>query len=307
MLSIAEKPDLGSPEDACPPPASLVDVKLRRRPVEAAQPVSVVGAFDAPDVISEPEIDAGTRDPWMPVPEAGPAPEQRFEPPADDDAQSAQDDQQATPDEADNVAEGRIDPSSAEEMSDLAPAPSQVEPVAVDPWMPAPEEDRAADTSGEPPADDHAQTVPDTSPAIALAQGAEDLIEYWATRLSAEDRLPREIDFETVSQQWRNVFLFSLIGSRRKPVVELKAKGKVDLPRLMSGGMGPDEGVLVWTIELARKAVATGRPIHKVMTIQGAEDAPLGLVVLPLADNGTDVSHVLCHLHETTGATQAPV
>jgi len=139
-------------------------------------------------------------------------------------------------------------------------------------------------------------------------RGVEGLIEYWASHLEGQDELPRRVDFDRIARDWRNVFLFAFTGSHRRPLVELVAKGVLDLPQFASGGMGPNSGLFVWTVELARKAVATRRPIRKTLAVPGRnarDDALVSLVVLPLAAEGADVTQVLCHLHESGADTIA--
>ena len=139
-------------------------------------------------------------------------------------------------------------------------------------------------------------------------RGVEGLIEYWASHLEGQDELPRRVDFDRIARDWRNVFLFAFTGSHRRPLVELVAKGVLDLPHFASGGMGPDSGLFVWTVELARKAVATRRPIRKTLAVPGGnerENGMVSLVVLPLAGQGAEVTQVLCHLHDSGTDTVA--
>ncbi len=139
-------------------------------------------------------------------------------------------------------------------------------------------------------------------------RGVEGLIEYWASHLEGQDELPRRVDFDRIARDWRNVFLFAFTGSHRRPLVELVAKGTLDLPQFASGDMGPNSGLFVWTVELARKAVATRRPIRKTLAVPGRDardDAFVSLVVLPLAAEGADVTQVLCYLHESGADTIA--
>lgn len=161
----------------------------------------------------------------------------------------------------------------------------------------------------EPPAPDAPPpTEPASDPVSYAERGVEGLIEYWASQLEGQDELPRRVDFERIARDWRNVFLFAFSGSPRRPLVELVAKGVLDLPQFASAGVGPNSGLFVWTVELARKAVATRRPIRKTLAVPGGdkrENEMVSLVVLPLAGEGAEVTQVLCHLHDSGTDTVA--